>query len=383
MLSVIISGYTRSKRGASMKKKNHQLYLIIGVVLMVILIINGQPAEDPDDNYLHAYELQYGVDVVAQNRAYFSLESGSDVVETIFNFPRQLWQMLRNPTEEQMRFFLRDGFAFDGNEHATLDARSSERIGQRRDEEDEIYMLTWQPAEGFVRQSQLQHEQGSTVPRATYINSDEPLVYIFNSHPQEMIGSTFADLRIGEMNVVELSHMMATIFEEHGIPSLVEDRDVRDVLRANSWNFAASYRASRIFIEERIHQHPTLQFFFDLHRDGIAHDIARIDINGRPYARILFVIGVDNPVGYAQNYQMARKLHNMLEEVRPGISRGIFISGGVGRNGIYNQDIASSLQLIEIGTVETTLEEAMNAMEILADVLATYILLEVGNQRSD
>jgi len=364
-----------------MKKKSHQFYLIIGIVIMVILIINGRTTvEESADNYLYAYELQYGAEVVAQNRAYFSLETGRDVVDTIFNFPRHLWNMIFNPTESQMRFFLRDGFAFSGNLHENQEdeVQVPERIGQRRDETDEIYMLTWQPAEGFVRQSQLQHEQGEgTVPRATYINSDEPLVYIFNSHPQEMIGSTFADLRIGEMNIVELSHIMANIFEEYGIPSLVEDRDVRDILRANNWNFASSYRASRIFIEERIHQYPTLQFFFDLHRDGIAHDIARIDIDGRPYARILFVIGVDNPVGYDENYRMARKLHNMLEEQRPGISRGVFISGGVGRNGIYNQDIASSLQLIEIGTVETTIEEAMNTMEILADVLATYILTYV------
>jgi len=368
--------------GAKMKKKNHQLYLIIGIVMMVILIINGRTTEEepePANHYLYAYELQYGVEVVAHNRAYFSLETGRDVIDTIFNFPRHLWNMIFHPTESQMRFFLRDGFAFSGGlrENQADEAQVPERIGQRRDETDEIYMLTWQPAEGFVRQSQLQHEQGEgTIPSATYINSDEPLVYIFNSHPQEMIGSNFADLRVGEMNIVELSHIMANIFEEYGIP-LVEDRDVRDTLRANNWNFAASYRASRIFIEERIHQHPTLQFFFDLHRDGIAHDIARIDIDGRPYARILFVIGVDNPVGYTENYQMARKLHNMLEEQRPGISRGVFISGGRGRNGIYNQDIASSLQLIEIGTVETTIEEAMNTMEILADVLATYILTYV------
>jgi len=368
-----------------MKKAHHQIFLIIGIIIMVILIINGRSTDEErtynqlDD--LYEFELRYGAEVVAQNSAYFSLETGRDIADTIFNFPRQLWNMIWHPSESQMRFFLRDGFAFSGSGSGNQEdeAQTSERIGQRRDESEEIYMLTWQPAEGFVRQSQLQHDQeeGRQVPRAMYINSDEPLVYIFNTNPQEMIGSTFADLRVGEMNIVELSHIMALIFEEHGIPSLVEDRDVRDILRANGWNFGSSYRASRIFIEERIHQYPTLQFFFDLHRDGIAHDIARADIDGRPYARILFVIGVDNPVGYTENYLMARRLHNMLEELRPGISRGIFISGGSGRNGIYNQDVASTMQLIEIGTVETTIEEAMNTMEILADVLVEYILTYV------
>ena len=367
-----------------MKKEHHQFYLIIGIFIMLILIITERiRVEEYEYNYLYAYELQYGAEVVALNSAYFALETGRDVADTIINFPRHLWNMIMDPSELQMRFFLRDGFAFSGNEEMAAETdvglvtEEIVRIGQNRDDAEEIYMLTWQPAEGFVRRSQLIHDQDEEIPLATYINSDEPLVYIFNSHPQEMIGGTFADLRIGEMNIVELSHVMANIFAEHGIPSLVEDRCVIDVLRTNNWNFAASYQASRIFIEERIHQYPTLQFFFDIHRDGVSWELARAEINGRPYAQVLFVIGADNPAGYNENYMMARRLHNMLEENRPGISRGIMVSGGIGRNGVYNQDVASTLQLIEVGTVETTIEEAMNTMEVLADVLADYILMYV------
>jgi len=368
-----------------MKKDHHQFYLIIGIFIMLILIINERlGVEDPDYSYLYAYKLKYGEEVVAENSAYFSLETGRDVADTILNFPRHLWNMIFSPSESQMRFFLRDGFAFSGNQDEIAEPEEVgevARIGQNRDDSDEIYMLTWQPAEGFVRRSHLIHDQDEelSIPRATYINSDEPLVYIFNSHPSEMIGGTFADLSIGELNITCLSHEMALIFEEHGIPSLVEDRDVRDIMRANGWNFAASYQASRIFIEERIHQYPTLQFFFDLHRDSVAWDLARVDIDGRPYARILFVIGGNNPAGYAQNYQMARRLHDMLEEHRPGISRGIMTSSGSGRNGVYNQDVASTLQLIEIGAVETTVEEVMNTIDILGDVLAEYILRYVEN----
>ena len=360
-----------------MRKVNHQIYLAIGVLLMAILVISGSNFGSNDADYsLYEFELRYGADVVAANPDYFSLETGPNIIDSVVGFPRHLWNMIFNPSERQMRFFLRDGFAFSGGlVELEEEVEETQRIGRRRDETDEIYMLTWQPAQGFVRQSKLIHDQGGgLIPSATYINSDEPLVYILNSHPHEMIASTFADLRIGEMDVVELSHEMALIFEEHGIPSLVEDRDVRDLLRTNGWGFSDSYRASRIFIEERIHQYPTLQFFFDLHRDGVAHDIATTRIDGVSYARILFVVGAENPAGYGENYRIARQLHNMLEEKRPGISRGVMISGGPGRNGIYNQDVASTFQLIEIGTVETTVEEAMNAMDVLADVLSTYIL---------
>ena len=357
-----------------MKRNYHQLCLVIGILIIAILIVTGRPTEEESIyDQLYTYKLQYGAEVVAQNSAYFSLETVHDVADIILNFPRHLWNMLFNPSESQMRFFLRDGFAFSSNQNQV---QLTQRLGQNRNDLEEIYMLTWQPAEGFVRRSQLIHDQegNDLIPEAPYVNSEEPLVYIFNSHPAEMIGGTMADLTIGEMNIVSLSHVMGNIFEEYGIPSLVEDRNVIDVLRANNWNFAASYRASRIFIEERIHQYPTLQFFLDLHRDGIPHELARVDINGRPYARIIFVIGSDNPAGYEENYRMAQQLHDLLEERRPGISRGIMVSGGPGRNGIYNQDIAPTMQLIEVGTVETTIEEAMNSMEILADVLAEYIL---------
>jgi len=358
--------------GRAMKRERKHFYLMVGILIMLALIINrrneapsepGEPLGDEPYASLQEYELRYGSDVVAANAAYFSMESGSDIWQTIWNFPRHLWDMVTRPSEEQMQYFLRDGLLIE-----------SPRIGG--DGTDVIEMISWQREEDFVRSAQLIHvpEDVEAIPAATYINSDEPLVYIFNSHPNEMIGSTFGDLAVGEMNIVEISHVAAAIFESHGIPSLVEDRSVVDLMRANGWVFAQSYQASRIFIEERISQHPSLQFFFDFHRDGIAHDLARIDIDGRPYARVLFVIGADNPAGYEENYRMARTLHNMLEERRPGISRGISVQGGQYKNGVYNQDVASTLQLFEIGTVETTIEEAMNTMEVFSEVLAEYIL---------
>jgi len=340
---------------------------------MAMLIIGSGIGSGQDDEQASAIDL---VEVNMENETYFSLETGPNMIRSVLGFPRHLWQIMWQPTWAQMRFFLRDGFAFRGNAEAeTAFIEALPRIGRRRDESEELYMLTWQPAESFVRQAQLIHEQEEgSVPRATYINSDEPLVYLFNSHPAEMIGATWADYHVGEMNVIEFNHMIAYIFEKQGIPSLVEDRDVRDIMRPQGWTFAQSYQASRIFIEERINQHPTLQFFFDLHRDGIARELATITIGDRTYGRVLFVIGGHNPAGYVENYQMARQLHNMLEAVRPGLSRGVSVHTGIGQNGVYNQDVAATLQLLEIGTVETTVEEAMNTIEVLADVLATYIL---------
>jgi len=202
----------------------------------------------------------------------------------------------------------------------------------------------------------------------------EPRVYLFNAHPLEMIGSSFHNLFEGEMSIVELTHVLADQLESHGISTLVEHRSVDDVLTDNGWGFYMSYYAARPFVLDAMAAHSSLEFFIDLHRDGIPLEYATVEINGQAYARILFVVGTDNPEGYAESYAVARELHYLLEERKPGISRGIFRSGGSGRDGVYSQDISPMLVVIELGTVETTVEEAERTVEVLAEVLAAYLM---------
>jgi len=200
-----------------------------------------------------------------------------------------------------------------------------------------------------------------------------PIVYIFNSHPLEMIGSTYDNLFEGDMSIVELSHVLAGHLESHGIRTVVEERSVDERLSENDWGFYRSYYAARAFILDAKAYHPSLEFFIDLHRDGIPHRYATASIAGESYARILFVIGAENPEGYAANYAVARQLHDRLEARKPGISRGIFFSGGSGRDGIYSQDISPMIQLIELGTYSSTVDEVSRTIEVLAEVLAAYI----------
>jgi len=341
-------------------KKYHQLALLVGIIMMVFLIVRGNDEVTANE----------ATDSEPRVTTYFVLESGRDVVETILNFPRQLANILFSPSEAQFRFFLRDGFAIRNNTDPIV-----ERIGQsHRNDSDELYMLTWQPTGGFVRRDNLIHEPVSTIPRPRYINSDEPIVYLFNSHPHEMIGApNLARYREGTVNILEFTHMIANVFADYRIPVLVEDRDVRDVLNRNGWHFNQSYAVSRMFVEERYYQYPSLQFFFDIHRDGVPDSVARTNINGHSYARIVFVIGLENP-HYDENMAMALRLHEMLETRRPGISRGIFPSSGLGRNAVYNQDFSPKMQLIEIGSAQSTKEEMMRTTQILAEILAEYIL---------
>jgi len=200
-------------------------------------------------------------------------------------------------------------------------------------------------------------------------------VYLFNAHPLEMIGSTYDDQFVGEMSIVEASHVLAGHLESHGILTLVEERCVNAKLDENGWDYEMSYYAASYFVRDVIERYPNLDFFVDLHRDGVAHGDATAEIDGVLYAQVLFVIGTDNPVGYSASYAVAMELHHMLEERRPGISRGVFLSGGEGRDGIYSQDVSPMVQVIELGTVSSTVEEVNRTVEVLAEVLAEYVLL--------
>lgn len=204
---------------------------------------------------------------------------------------------------------------------------------------------------------------------------EEPILYLFNAHPLELIGSTYDNQFEGEMSIVELTYILADLMESHSIPTLVEERCVDAKLHENEWDFALSYYAARYFVDDAIKQYPSLEFFLDVHRDGIPHEYATVEIDGENYARILFVIGTDNPKGYDASYEVARELTDMLEERKPGITREIFFSGdSPGRDGVYSQDISPMVHLVEVGTITSTVEEAERSIEILAEVLAEYVL---------
>lgn len=292
----------------------------------------------------------------------FELSTPQNVVDLMFNLQGYFTHLMTQINLNQVYSFLSDGFAFGRN------VRGNTEISEQS--------LEYR----FVRHEQMRYTEAElTVNPHRMPISAEPLVYLFNSHPAEMIGATFADRYVGEMNIVEVSHLMAEAFREHGITALVEERSVLDILAARSWSFPRSYDASRVFLEETINQYDSLRFFFDIHRDGIPRHLGTVEIDGVSYARVLLVIGLRNPVGHQANYKVAREIHERLEARYPGLSRGIQLHGSFDQEGNYNQDLGATVQLFEIGTVESTAEEAKNTVRALTSVLAEYIRDQMGN----
>lgn len=200
--------------------------------------------------------------------------------------------------------------------------------------------------------------------------NNEPIVYIYNTHQTEKYNNE--NLININYTVIDASLLLEKKLEKYGITSLVEKGSVPDVLNANNWSYANSYKVSRMFLESAKKNHSSLKYFIDLHRDSVNKGISTVQLNGKSYARTLFVLGLENP-NYAENEKTFKKLENWLNSKYPGLSRGIFERKGSGVNGVYNQDFSSNCILIEVGGEENTTEEVANTIEVIAEMLNYYI----------
>lgn len=188
---------------------------------------------------------------------------------------------------------------------------------------------------------------------------EEPIIYLYNSHQtEEYQTSIIGDYSINP-TVTMTDYILEDIFNKNGYKTYVEERSVKEVLNKNNWNYASSYKATRIFLEDIIKTHSSLKYFIDIHRDSLAKDRTTITINNRNYAKMIFLLGLENPK-YNENLEFIEKINNKINEYYPGLSKGIYKKEGPGVNGVYNQDFSNRTILIEVGGYENTTNEVLN-----------------------
>ena len=168
-----------------------------------------------------------------------------------------------------------------------------------------------------------------------------------------------------------MDSILKDYLEEYGISTYIEEESVTDILNQHNWAYRYSYDASRIFITNRLKEYPSLKLIIDLHRDSSNLEKTLLE-SDQKYARILFVIGGEYS-HYQDNYQVAQKLSDILNERVPNISRGVYLKKGDGVNGVYNQDLSRNCVLIELGGQYNELEELNNSLVVFASVIASYL----------
>ena len=206
--------------------------------------------------------------------------------------------------------------------------------------------------------------------------NQDPLIYIYNTHQtEEYTPSTFVEYSV--MPTVQMNnYILEEKFEQNGYSTIVEEQNIKTVLNEHKWNYAGSYNASRIFLEQAKKNYPTLKYFIDVHRDSLKKEATTIELNNKSYAKILFIVGLENP-NYEQNLSFTEKINNQLNEKYPGLSKGIYKKEGTGVNGVYNQDFSPYTILVEMGGPENTVDEVLNTSLAFSDCFLEVIKTNV------
>ncbi|ASN05632.1 stage II sporulation protein P [Virgibacillus necropolis] len=209
-------------------------------------------------------------------------------------------------------------------------------------------------------------------------NQTKANVFIYHSHAWEAFfpllkeNSSEASSTNQKKNVVLVGSMLTEQLEKRGISTSHDTTNVTEELHEKGWNYYDSYRFSRLTIEEVTSINKTLKYFIDIHRDALRKDSTTTTINGKDYAKLYFIVGVEHE-NYIKNLEFVEELNKKIEESYPGLSKGIYKKDRSEGNGVYNQDISERSILIEIGGVDNNREELSNTSKVLAEIISEYI----------
>ena len=203
-------------------------------------------------------------------------------------------------------------------------------------------------------------------------NEDDELIYLYNSHQKEAYSKEYMEDYNVIPDVFLASHIMQEKLNSKGIKTIVMEDDITAYLNNNNLDYSKSYQASRYYLKPAIDKYKSVKLFIDLHRDSTSKEVSTVTIDNKDYAKVMFVIGKEYDT-YESNLSIANNINDKIESKYPTLSRGVLEKEGYGVNGVYNQDLASNVILIELGGDKNNLEEVTNTIDILVDILKEYV----------
>lgn len=203
------------------------------------------------------------------------------------------------------------------------------------------------------------------------LTQQEPSVLIFHSHGSESYTRTeeytetsaYRTLDV-QYNVVSVGTHLAQLLEAGGI-QVIHDPVLHDQPSYNS-----AYQHARDATREYLAQYPSVRLVLDIHRDAMEDSTGQqvastVNIAGQSAAQLMLVVGTDagglTHPNWEENMALAVKLHAQLEKNCPGICRPISF-----RTQRFNQDLSPGALIVEVGTAGNTRQEALLAVEVLA-----------------
>ena len=210
-------------------------------------------------------------------------------------------------------------------------------------------------------------DTNKTIPINKKIDNtyNKPIIYIFNTHQKEEYAK---GEYIISPTVMTASYILKDELKIYKIPSLVEEKDIIKEVQKRGYDYPGTYTVSFEYLKQRKKEYPSLEYYFDLHRDSITGKSARTTIKGKKYATMMFLIGA-NHKNYKKNLKNANIMKKYLDKNYKGVARSNFIQ----KKWAYNQRYSSKMFLVEIGGPDNTLEEVDNTTKALAEAIKYYM----------
>lgn len=196
-------------------------------------------------------------------------------------------------------------------------------------------------------------------------------ILIYHTHSQE----AYADSVPGDVSqtIVGMGELLKQYLEGYGY-SVLHHKGIYDMTDGHLDRDPAYTKALPV-LSSIIEAYPEIEVIIDLHRDGVREDIHLVqDIDGKQTARIMYFNGlcrdetgeridISNPYREA-NMAMSLQLALTTMTDYPGLTRCIYL-----KSSRYNLHLRPKSVLIELGAQTNTVEEAKNAVVVLADVI--------------
>lgn len=183
-------------------------------------------------------------------------------------------------------------------------------------------------------------------------------IYIYNTHQGEKYVTN---------SVKEGSRYLMQLLQQRGYDVSYETTDFELYKMKNHIDYAYSYTVSKKYLNNALKKHGEYDLVIDFHRDSVKKSLTTVSVDGKDYAKLMFVVGKGSGNYEAVN-KCCEKMSSMLNQKIPKISRGVML-----KQSHYNQGITDNMVLIEVGANENTYEEVQNSLNILAMVIDEYL----------
>lgn len=182
-------------------------------------------------------------------------------------------------------------------------------------------------------------------------------VYLYNTHDLEQYKDFIQNIKI---NVGNASLLLSNNLKSIGIDVIVEKQKVSDLTNNV---LSKSFDTSKTLIENII-QNENIDLFIDLHRDDEKKEVTTLELNGKKYAKVKFVVGRKNK-NYMLNYNLTELINRKIKEKYPDLTRGIVLND----NYTYNQELSEKIIFINIGGYENDIVEVKNTIDLLGPII--------------